>query len=412
MPRQDPGRPWARPLFFNTPSQRVALARQQLFEEGQRPSGLVPEGVLQSWLRCLRQEPRTSRSLSFDPVTPSRLHSALSRNRPLLSASGEELQALEHALSGTDCRVILTDSEGVIVHVTHHPLADQPLLGVAARLGVNLSESAVGTTAPGLVAHTGQACSVMGAEHYYDCLQNFHCAAAPIRDIHGQLAGVLDLSIETRPFGFDAASLVGAYATAIENRLLKTQAREQLVLQFQAHPDLLDSVQQGLAGIDDRGRLAWVNPAGRRLLGLAQHPPHEDIGTSLGLDLADLLALSHHAQPQARRLDNGLTVWLRVRLQAPDGLPRLQAIGGPARPSAPATAVPSRPPEPSSAPTTEDASQVAETRHPLHEHSRQHIEAALAQAGGNITRAARALGVSRGLLYRRLKSRIPPTGPD
>eukprot|EP01031_Cornospumella_fuschlensis_P043436 gene43436-53099_t len=35
---------------------------------------------------------------------------------------------------------------------------------------------------------------------------------------------------------------------------------------------------------------------------------------------------------------------------------------------------------------------------------------ALAQAGGNITRAARALGVSRGLLYRRLKSRIPPSG--
>lgn len=404
MPRQDPGRPWARPLFFNTPSQRVALARQQLFEEGQRPSGLVPEGVLQSWLRCLRQEPRTSRALSFDPVTPSRLHGALGRNRPLLSASGEELQALEHALSGTDCRVILTDSEGVIVHVTHHPLADQPLLGVAARLGVNLSESAVGTTAPGLVAHTGQACSVMGAEHYYDCLQSFHCAAAPIRDIHGRLAGVLDLSIETRPFGFDAASLVGAYATAIENRLLKTQAREQLVLQFQAHPDLLDSVQQGLAGINEQGRLAWVNPVGRRLLGLAPGAPHEDLDATLGLDLADLLALSHHAQPQARRLGNGLTVWLRVRLQAADGLRQLQAVGRPVMPPEPPLATTSITP-------ADDNPQPPEARPPLHEHSRQHIEAALAQAGGNITRAARALGVSRGLLYRRLKSRIPPTSP-
>lgn len=404
MPRQDPGRPWARPLFFNTPSQRVALARQQLFEEGQRPSGLVPEGVLQSWLRCLRHEPRTSRALSFDPVTPSRLHGALGRNRPLLSASGDELQALEHALSGTDCRVILTDSEGVIVHVTHHPLADQPLLGVAARLGVNLSESTVGTTAPGLVTHTGQACSVMGAEHYYDCLQSFHCAAAPIHDIHGRLAGVLDLTIETHPFGFDAASLVGAYATAIENRLLKTQAQEQLVLQFQAHPDLLDSVQQGLAGIDGRGRLAWVNPAGRRLLGLAQQPAQEDVDATLGLDLRDLLALSHHDQPQARRLGNGLTVWLRVRLQAADGLHQLQAIGEPVR-------SPEPPPELTSGTTATDKPQPLEARPALHEHSRQHIEAALAQAGGNITRAARALGVSRGLLYRRLKSRIPPSGP-
>ena len=408
MPRQDPGRPWARPLFFNTPSQRVALARQQLFEEGQRPSGLVPEGVLQSWLRCLRLEPRTSRTLSFDPVTPSRLHSALHRNRPLLSASSEELQALEHALTGTDCRVILTDCDGVIVHVTHHPLADQPLLGVAARLGVNLSESTVGTTAPGLVAHTGEACSVMGAEHYYDCLQHFHCAAAPIRDIHGHLAGVLDLSIENHPFGFDAASLVGAYATAIENRLLKTQAREHLVVQFQAHPDLLDSVQQGLAGIDDQGRLAWVNPAGRRLLGLAPQPPHEDIEATLGLDLADLLALSHHDQPQARRLGNGLTVWLRTRLQANDGLQRALGIG---RPASATASTPALPPERPPCTTVGSPPQPAETQHPLHEHSRQHIEAALAQAGGNITRAAQALGVSRGLLYRRLKSRIPPSSP-
>jgi transcriptional regulator of acetoin/glycerol metabolism len=219
---------------------------------------------------------------------------------------------------------------------------------------------------------------------------------------------VLDLSIETRPFGFDAASLVGAYASAIENRLLKAQAREQLVLQFQAHPDLLDSVQQGLAGIDEQGRLAWVNPAGRRLLGLAPGAPHEDLDTTLGLDLADLLALSHHDQPQARRLGNGLTVWLRVRLQAADGLRHLQAIGAPLRPPEPAT---EPVPDPTSGATANNNPQATEARPALYEHSRQHIEAALAQAGGNITRAARALGVSRGLLYRRLKSRIPPTSP-
>ena len=36
-----------RQLFASTPAQRVALARQQFFEEGVRPSGLVGEAVIQ-----------------------------------------------------------------------------------------------------------------------------------------------------------------------------------------------------------------------------------------------------------------------------------------------------------------------------------------------------------------------------
>ena len=39
---------------------------------------------------------------------------------------------------------------------------------MAHRIGVNLSEEYIGTTAPGLVARTGKQVCVMGAEHYFD----------------------------------------------------------------------------------------------------------------------------------------------------------------------------------------------------------------------------------------------------
>jgi transcriptional regulator of acetoin/glycerol metabolism len=39
----------------------------------------------------------------------------------------------------------------------------------------------------------------------------------------------------------------------------------------------------------------------------------------------------------------------------------------------------------------------------LREHSRKLIEEALAAQGGNVSQAARQLGVSRGTLYRRLR---------
>jgi len=97
-----------RQLFATTPAQRVALARQQFFEEGVRPSGLVGEAVLQSWMRCSRTHSDRQRIVPFDPVTPSRLHATLARNRELLEVARQELATMEHSLAGTDCRVILT----------------------------------------------------------------------------------------------------------------------------------------------------------------------------------------------------------------------------------------------------------------------------------------------------------------
>ena len=83
-----------------------------------------------------------------------------------------------------------------------------------------------------------------------------------------KLAGVLDISSEGVPFTFDAASVVGWFAQAMENRLLVVQSVEHLVVRFQITSALLDSPSVGLAGIDSRGQIAWLNGIGSRLLGL------------------------------------------------------------------------------------------------------------------------------------------------
>ncbi|MBS0343356.1 MAG: Fis family transcriptional regulator, partial [Proteobacteria bacterium] len=237
-----PGRGDDRPreLFPRTRAQRVALARQQFFEEGTRPSGLVDEAVLQSWMRCRRTHTDSRRLIAFDAVTPSRLHATLGRSRELLEAARGELQHMESSLAGTDARVLLTDAQGVIVHATHHPTAaGQPVMRQTARVGINIAERVVGTTAPGIVACTGQAATVNGAEHYFDVLREMHCAAAPIRDVHGRLAAILDVSVEGRPFSFGAGQLVATFAATIENRLLVAQSQGRLLLRFQASPALL-----------------------------------------------------------------------------------------------------------------------------------------------------------------------------
>ena len=168
----------ARPLFFQTAEQRTALARQRFFDEGERPTGLVNEAVIQSWMRCTATRRDPHQAVSFDPVTRSRMHACLTRNQQLLLAGNEDLQQLAAALAGTSCRVLLTDGQGVVIHASA-PLgtAPQPLLDAGSRVGVNLAEGEIGTTAPGIVARVASACTVQGAEHFTRCCRP--CTARP-----------------------------------------------------------------------------------------------------------------------------------------------------------------------------------------------------------------------------------------
>jgi transcriptional regulator of acetoin/glycerol metabolism len=321
-------------------------------------------------------------------VTRSRIHATLGRSRALLQAAEGEIARLEQSLAATACRVLLTDPEGVVVHATQRQDSGSPTISLAGRVGVDISEAAVGTNAPGIVVNTGQAVTVSGAEHYFDCVHVLHCAAAPIRDTAGRLAGVLDLTIETRPFAFDASAVVALYALSIENRLLLAQSAELLVVRLHTDPSLLATPLAGLLGLHGDGRLAWANAAALRLLGPA---PAEAHGTDrLGATVPTLLALARRRGPAPRQLPNGLGVWIEVGAPQHDGAgPLVAAAATTAEDAAVA------PPAPAAAST-------------LGEQKQAMIRAVLAEHRGNVAAAARALGVSRGLIYRTLRE-APPT---
>jgi sigma-54 dependent transcriptional regulator, acetoin dehydrogenase operon transcriptional activator AcoR len=382
-------------------SDRIALARERFFEGGQAPTGVVSEAVFESWSRCLRLHGNPHERATFQPVTASRTQLALMKNRPLRQAWLDEVPRLEAMLSTSNCTAMLTDATGVLIGATCVGRSHEELMPVATRLGVNLSEDAVGTTAPGVVARTGKAVCVQGGEHFFDSVKEMHCAAAPIRDIRGQLAGVLDLSSERIPFAFDAAAVAGLYAGSIENRLLVAQSTEHLVVRFQVAHDLLDSAMVALIGIDVGGRIAWENGVARSLLGSRAHPAAQAarwLEPSFGLPWEQLVALpAAGAAPLA--LPNGLQVWARAEMRAPDG--RRGLVAG----ASLAAAVP-EPVAPAAAePVAEVLPLVADARAAkrLRESDLDLIRTTLQACGGNVSDAAKRLGVSRGLIYRRLR---------
>lgn len=405
MQRFEPSALPAQP-FFSTPQQRLTLARQRFFEEGTRPSGLINDLVIQSWSRCVQARRDPAENIAFSPVTASRIHSALARSRQLLEAAATDLSQLEITLAGTACSAILTDPHGVVVHATRSATNPQEkLMPLARRVGANLTEAQIGTAAPGVTTHSGQACLVLGGEHFFDSLQRMYCAAAPIHDVHGHLAAVLDVTSEGQPFGFDAAGVVSMVATTIENQLLRAQSGDHIVVQLQTTASMLGTPIEGLAGLASDGSIAWTNNVGARLLGVAQREAGLAAEAVFGLDLNALLCLTRWPDPSRHRLPNGLNVWLSAHLQARDGATRLfkmsdvpATVAVPrAEAVAPAAAAPP-------APVTATALAIAaDSGGTLRDNDRLLVHQTLQACDGNVSRAARQLGVSRGLVYRHLK---------
>ena len=415
--------------FIQSRPARIELARQRFFEEGQAPTGVVRDAVFESWSRCIRLHGNPREKATFQPVTVSRTQLARLKNRHLHQAWMDELPRLEAILGSTRCAAMLIDATGVLIGASCVGRSNEELMPVATRLGVNLSEDAVGTTAPGVAARTGKAVCVLGGEHFFDSVKKMHCAAAPIRDVSGRLAGVLDLSSERFPFEFDAAAVAGLYAGAIENRLLVAQSTEHLVIRFQVAPELLDSAMVGLFGLDLNGQVAWENGVAQSLLGAAKrqgHPAERAPADRLVLAWAQLTALpAVGAAPLT--LPNGLRVWARAEMRARDGhrglvpgtrhpveVPDALPVAGPI--ADPVPGLRSALPAPSPAPTlgdlvTDGVPAEAPAMEPptlttprLRESGLDLIQKTLHACGGNVSDTAERLGVSRGLVYRRLRA--------
>ncbi|MDZ4103567.1 MAG: helix-turn-helix domain-containing protein [Hydrogenophaga sp.] len=384
-PAQHPGFQAPNP-FFATPEQLIGLARERFFAEGERPSGLVSEQVIQSWIRCVGARRDPEKPLGFDPVTKSRLVNVLGRNRQLLQAASAELDQLDATLAGTPCKAILTSHEGVVVRSTPTARGEGTLMPIITRVGVNLDEDVVGTNAPSVAARTGEACLVRGGEHFFNGIRSMQCVAAPVRHANGSIAGVLDISCEGGAFSFDPLVVVRMYATVIENRLFEVQSARLLLLRFQYGRSMIGTPLEGLAAVDGAGRIVWLNAIGTSLLGCGLRADADWSSEALlGLSFDRLMDIGRRGDPTTQRLPNGLTLWIEVQ------------------PQASTRAAAEVEPPPALEPVAPIPQAVATVPHTLQDASRAVIESTLASCKGNVARAARLLGVSRGLLYRRMQ---------
>jgi len=358
----------------------IAQARQGVLQAHQPgPSGGLDPMIERSWRRCLDLGLEPQHAVSFQPISPSALDHALDASHSLLQAAAPVIHTLTRATLHTRYFAILTDAQGTALHVYGAVDRSDPLAAAIARVGIDLSEAAVGTTAIGTALAEQEAVWLHRGEHFFQHTSVFSCAGAPIVGPTGERLGMLDLTginVSEQPA---LKHLVLQSARSIENALTLAQPHH-LLLRLNWPGRVLGDDSDGLVCLDTEGFITGMNRPATQMLSAPS--------SNGALHADNVFAVPHAELFDAERIQRGA---LEVPLWS--GLQLLML-----------------------------AQRHRETRHdehathrlgpsshavPLKDHERSMIRKAVEDARGNVGEAARALGISRATVYRRLQAKKP-----
>ena len=358
--------------------QRIEQARDLVFQgRSEAQSSGVSTWITQSWQRCLTMGLQPGKAVGFDAISAQHMRRVQEASRPLVQAAQPVLAELARAIADIRYFAILTNAQGIVVDV-HGPVDRQDRRAeVIARVGVDLSEKAVGTTAISAALTELQPVWMHRGEHFFQDTGVYSCAGAPVFGPDGLCAGMLDLTgIETteRPA---LKHLVRRSARSIENSwLLSTDHALVLRLNWPGNQPGDDS--DGLITLDHNGQIVGANPTARQMLSMSPGTDGQTIHAS------EVFASSWESLFDAASRQTGtqeLPLWSGLRLQTQALRPGARALTS------------------HSAMTTERVPVAAK---PLKDVQTEMIREAVQQTRGNVAEAARNLGISRATVYRKL----------
>ncbi|NPC55515.1 helix-turn-helix domain-containing protein [Caenimonas soli] len=354
---------------------QIGLARRAVLVEGRHAGeAMLDSGpefgwIERSWHRCLANGQRPDQRLAFDVIPAQAARRTEEANHALLQAARPVLEKLGRAIANSRYFAILTDAQGVVIDVNGLIDRGDPRAHLITRIGVDLSERAVGTTAIGAALAELRPVWLHRGEHFFDDTGMYSCAGAPLFGPEGECVGMLDLT------GIDAAErpelkhLVSQWARSIENALALARPHA-LLLRVNWPGRTMGGDGDGLVCLDGDGRLASANPTARQMISQLAAP------AAAAQHCADLFAMPWEMLFDAagRKGPMEVPLWSGLTLQV--------------------LAVPCG--------TPDDQLALDAKRLPLKDLQTALIRKAVDEARGNVMQAARVLGISRATVYRKL----------
>jgi DNA-binding CsgD family transcriptional regulator len=156
--------------------------------------GRLRQDILSSWKRSL-----------LAGLAPERFQvphlTDVDEDGPLAWTAAPVMARLAEELEGMGIGILLADSRG---HIISRRSGERHVLRLLDKIelapGSLYAEDHTGTNAIGTAVALARPSVVAGPEHFADALGTMACAASPVTDAGGQLAGVLDLTCAVRDF--------------------------------------------------------------------------------------------------------------------------------------------------------------------------------------------------------------------
>lgn len=351
------------------------------------------------------------------PVPLAQLRALRERNRRLHQHAAPVMEMLLEQILSTRSVVILTDAQGTILHSIGDDGFMEKAQQVALAPGVNWSEATKGTNAVGTALFDEAATLVHGSEHFIRANHFLTCSAAPIFDHAGQVMGVLDVTGDQRSYHPHTLAMVSMSAQLIENHWFTDRFRHGLRLHFHPRAELLGTVREGMLAVSPEGAILGANRTALSLLGLSAATLRmEGLEAVFGVSVGAVVdhCRRHGDEPLAVRpplragaaQDQGLPslLYLRAFFSWPMLWPSRPAEEAPPAQAAwAATAPPAVAPAPTPAPAEPAPEAPVTVPATLEAAELDIIRRAVEAAGGNISRAARELGIGRNTIYRKLR---------
>jgi transcriptional regulator of acetoin/glycerol metabolism len=378
---QDPHHTAMTPRPPATAEQRlrqIAVARQAVMIEGRAAVPTAGTGttgdaewIERSWRRCLASGQRPGQRVAFDVVPAQAARRAEEANHGLIEAARPVLGELGRALAHSRYFAVLTDARGMVIDTDGPIDRSDRRAQLITRVGVDLSERAIGTSAIGAALAELRPVWLHRGEHFFDDTSAYSCAGAPLFGPDARCVGMLDLT------GIDAAErpelkhLAAQSARSIENALTLSRPHA-LRLRLNWPGCALGGEADGLVCLDADGGVVSVNRTARMML------PELGAGGESRLHGDALFAMPCEMLFDAagRGVPMEVPLWSGLTLQV---LAQGAGVG-----------------------VVRSAVQVAGNRLPLRDMETVMIRKAVDEARGNVMQAARALGISRATVYRRL----------
>ncbi|MFL6685237.1 sigma-54-dependent Fis family transcriptional regulator, partial [Paraburkholderia graminis] len=218
-----------------------------------------PDVIAQAHARSLELGLRASEMPDFQPLRRPALRELVECNQSLYTHALPVMETLHAQIVDTQSMVLLTDSQGVILH----SLGDSDFVAKANRValcpGVSWAEADRGTNAIGTALVDGQPTVVHADEHFLHANRILTCSCAPIADPFGRTIGALDVSGDTRGFHKHTLALVRMSAQMIENHLFSNQFADALRVHFHARAEFIGTLFEGLAAFAADGTFLSAN---------------------------------------------------------------------------------------------------------------------------------------------------------